>query len=397
MYNWVLSPSKFEAAAGCPCFEEDFRENQELKDRGTRLHRCMEEGRIDMTMPQEDIDAVQYCMDEDTRLEHDAGPFAVDIREIYIRRNDRHPVAKIDRLRINTDGHVFITDYKFGVGDVKDAGNNVQIKSYVYTVFDELRELFAGRESVFEGLIKADLPIDGITGIIIQPALSLVDSAAFDFEDMAGIIEDLKGRNERVADPFKKPDPSDPDKCRKCKHAHRCPAVTTAVAEFVDRVGLLPMPDQFKPDAIVSERDRVIAQDLAGILIAWAERVKQNNRDFALANGNTIGGIYNISTRGNGFELTDTPGFVHKLLAEKLLTNPADIIPFIKISKQNLIDGLAATTDLNKDEIAEVISKAYEEFGNPKPPVTVFRRGGKKQIAKAVTLLDIPQITDPFK
>lgn len=398
MYQWVLSPSKFESAAGCPCFEEDFSENEDLKERGSMLHDCMEKQVIPTDLSQADIEALEFCREADEHLDDTAGPFILDVREIYIRRNDRHPVAKIDRLCINEQRHAFVTDYKFGQGEVADLADNIQVKSYVTTVQDECEQMAAGQPSAFDGILPKELvPLTGITGLIVQPANGVAEGFEYDLSRKDEIITELKARNERVADPFKQPDPGDPAKCGRCMHAHRCPAVTSAVAEFARRTEMLPMPEVFEPGAQVTVRDRVIAQDIAGILEAWAKRVKQHNRAFAAENGNTLGGVYNLSTRGNGYELRDTPGFIHKLLLEKVFEHPTDIIPYIKISKTALIDGLAEVSKESKADIAEIVNRAYEEFGDPRPPVTVFRKGGKAKIEKAVELLDIPQIRDPFK
>lgn len=381
-YRWALSPSKFEASKGCPCFEENPRSSEADKDRGTDLHGYMEDILLPVTnLEQADAEAVQFCRDQDAKIQDNYGPFVKTYRELKIPKTDRSPGGLLDFCGVNKDGTVVIIDWKFGVQPVPSAESNMQLRAYA---------LMAHEYFVSKG-IKVNHIVTGI----VQPAQNLLDIADIGVEELESIERELKDANDRVNDPFKQPDPSDASKCQRCKHASRCPAVAGAVTKFIDRANLLPMPEQFAPDAIVSERDRIIAQELATIFETWADRVKQSNREYAIQNEGTLGGIYNITTRSNGYEISDIPLFAEGLVREGLLEKPEDLLQFVRVAKGKLVEGLQQP-GADKD-VKSTVSELEEKFGVPKPPVTVFRKGGKKQIASAISLLDIPMIENPFK
>jgi CRISPR/Cas system-associated exonuclease Cas4 (RecB family) len=383
-YRWALSPSKFEASRGCPCFEENPRNSAVDKDRGTDLHEYMEDVLRPLTeLDQQDAEAVQFCRDVDAKVHDNYGPFVEAYRELGIRKTDRSPGGKLDFCGINKDGTVVILDWKFGVQPVPAAESNMQILAYA---------LMAHEHFVSQGK-----EVNHIVAGIVQPAQMTEDLADIGVDELDRIERELKEANDRVNDPFKEPDPSDATKCQRCKHASRCPAIAGAVTKFIDKANLLPMPEQFAPDAIVSERDRIIAQELATIFETWAERVKQSNREYAIQNGGTLGGIYNVTTRANGYEIGDIPAFASGLVDRNLMASSEDILPFVRVSKGKLIEGLTTLNEGSEDEVKTIISELEEKFGVPKPPVTVFRKGGKKQIASAISLLDVPMIDNPFK
>ena len=145
--------------------------------------------------------------------------------------------------------------------------------------------------------------------------------------------------------------------------------------------------------ALVTERQRVIGQDLAVILEAWAKQVKAKNKEYAIENGGTLGGIWNVTTRGNGVEIQDLRGFADALVADGVLESPDQILDFVALRKGALIEGLSGPDR----DVAPIVKKLEERFGVPRPPVSVFRRGGKKQVKAAEELLDIPMLENPFK
>ncbi len=377
-----MSPSKFEASKGCPCFEENPRNSEADKDRGTDLHAYMEDPTRPLTdLEQADAEAVQFCRDKEAFIIENYGPFEELYRELKIAKTNQSPGGLLDFCGINKDGTVVIIDWKFGVQPVPAADSNMQLRAYALMAH--------------EHFVSMEEEVNHIVVGIVQPSQDLLDTADIGVEELDSIERELKDANDRVNDPFKQPDPGDATKCQRCKHMTRCPAVTGAVTTFVEQTKLLPMPDQFAPDAIVSEKDRVIAQELATILETWADRVKQSNREYAIQNGGTLAGIYNVSTRSNGYEISDIPALAEGLVRNGLLEKTEDLLNFVRVSKTKLIEGLAEVT--GDKEVKAIVSELEEKLGVPKPPVTVFRKGGKKQIASAVSLLDVPMLDNPFK
>lgn len=389
-YKWHLSPSKFEASKGCACFEEDPRNGAEYKDAGTNLHAVMEKDLPLTDLTPEETEWVQFCLDWRDNIESQLD-LVVNRRELKLKANNLHPNGVIDQMYFTEEGTLYIADYKFGTQRVADPSDNEQIKAYAYMGMVFINDL---QET------EIQIPdITSIVGIVIMPQLKEVMTQELDMEDVAQVGERMKELNDRVADPFKQPDPSNPDKCGRCKHFDRCPATQSAVTEFVSRTALLPMPDSFEPSAIVSERDRVMAQDLAKILETWADIVKKNNREYARANGGTIGGIYNMTTRANGVEVDDNHLLADRLIEHGLITDKAELLDAVKVSQAAIVNAVCDSPDntLPASAVKAVVKEIFEEVGTPRPPVEVFRRGGKAQVREAEESLGISAIADPWK
>ncbi len=383
-YRWALSPSKLATSKNsCPCFKESESWGAEYKNAGTNLH----EYSADRAKPLDDLspDAqalVQFCRDFE-----DATRAAVDIQfekhEFKIPATNRHPSGTADWVFVTRDGACYVIDWKYGQQPVP-AENNEQLRCYALMVYLEY------------GRLRGDLPalpeIKSITVGIVQPALGSSELVELPMSELPAIESEIREINDRVVNPVKLPDASNPDVCRRCEYLHQCPAVTKGVALATHAFGL-PMPENFDPGSLVSDRDRIIAQDLGAILSAWADQVKERNKEYAIQNGGTIGGVYNITTRSNGTEIQDMRGLADALVEEGVLENPDQILDFVALRKTALIEGLSGPDR----DVAPIVKKLEERLGVPRPPVSVFRRGGKKQVKAAEELLDIPMLENPFK
>lgn len=398
-YKWALSPSRFEAASGCPCYEEDPRQGMQYKTQGTNLHEYMEnpDWKTDDLEPQ-DQQAVESCRLSEAEFKKQIGHKVIlEERELYLKKTNVCPGGTIDLLLLFEDGTIAVLDWKFGQMAVTTAQDNPQVKAYVLMAVEWLRDQKLNpkrdRFHLYE-LMSKDLKL---IGGIVQPALDTVDLGFFELADLEPIERELKKANERITDPFKKPDPSDSTKCQRCKHITRCPAVTHAVNSFVEQVQLLPTPASFDPAAIVSVKDRLLAQELAKILGSWADAVVSNNKEYALANDNTLGDVWNITYRGNGYEVKDVLGLAEELVKRELISAPEELLHFAKVTKTGLSKGLEETSLDDPKEAKNVVNELFETLGEEKPPVMVFRKGGKKKIQPIFEELNIPMLDNPFK
>ena len=386
-YKWALSPSKLATSKNsCPCFKESESWGAEYKNAGTNMH----EYSADRAKPLDDLNPdaqtlVQFCRDfEDTTRA------TVDIQfekhEFQIPATDRHPRGTADWVFVTRDGMCYVIDWKYGQQPVP-AEDNEQLRCYALMVYLEYERL------------RDDMPalpeIKSITVGIVQPALSSSELVELPLSELPLIESEIREINDRVINPVKLPDASNPDVCRRCEYLTSCPAVTKGVALATHAFGL-PMPENFDPGALVSDRDRVVAQDLATILEAWSSQVKAKNKEYAIANGGTIAGIYNLTTRSNGVELESLIAVAEALVEKGLLDDPAQLLSFAKLRKTELIKGLASP-EHPPEEIAGAVKELDERLGVPRPPVQVFKRGGAKQVKAAEELLAVPQLVNPWK
>ena len=384
--KWRVSASKMESASrGCKLFEEDERIGAEYRDAGTDAHLYMEKMELPLSdAPEEMQGLIEFCRNWSVEFETTNGPFLLAEYEASIKGSELHPPGKIDRLYLTDSGMVLCADFKFGTQPVPSPADNAQVKEYLYMAKCLLEQ---------KGLLPR---VTSWMGMIIQPYLGLVDVSEIKLEDIEATGEEMRKLNEALWFPFNQPDPSDPTKCQRCMWAAECPAVTSAVQRFANRDELVAFPENFMPENLATDRDRVIALDLAAVVGAWCERVKQNCREYAAHNGGTIAGIYNMSQRGNGVEIQDLPAFVEGLAQSGLVAGPDDVMPFLKLKKAELVEGLASPEN-PKERVAAVVAELEERLGVPRPPVSVFRRGGKKQVRAAEQELDVPMLINPWK
>ena len=384
-YRWALSPSKLATSKNsCPCFKESDSWGAEYKNAGTNLHEYSADRSKPLTDLSPDAQAlVRFCHEFE-----DATRTAVDIQfekhEFQIQATDRHPRGTADWVFVTRDGACYIVDWKYGQQPVA-AEDNAQLRCYALMVYLEYERL------------RGDLPllpeIKSITVGIVQPALSSSDLVELPLSELPIIEAEIREINNRVTDPVKLPDAANPDVCRRCEYLHQCPAVVKGVRLATHAFGL-PMPENFNPGALVSVRDRIIAQDLAVILESWSSKVKELNKEYAIQNGGTIGGVWNCTTRGNGVEVQDVALFAEKLVEQGVLADPKDILNYTKIRKTELVEGLASP-ERPQSDVAAIVKEIEDEIGVPRPPVSVFRRGGKKQVKEAEAMLDIPMLQLP--
>ncbi len=385
--QWRLSASKMESARGCKLFEEDERIGVEYKNFGVDGHSYME----DMSKPLESIEdddlreKVEFCRDWSDKFESENGPFVLKEYELRIKANELHPAGMIDRLYLSEAGLLECYDFKMGTQPVPPPSENPQLLEYLY---------MARLEILNQGFKE---PIGYAAGII-QPHLGLIDVETIPLETIEAAGQEMRDLNEQLKYPFNQPDPSNPDRCARCRWATECPAVTSAVQRFVNRAELLPLPEQFDPSALVSERDRVIAQDLASILATWCDRIKSANKEYLIQNSlNTLGGIWNLNQRSNGYEVGDVRAFAEAMVDNNLIARPEDMLHFTKIAKKKLVDGLCEDITNDPAVVKATIKELEERLGQPRPNVLVMRRGGKKAVREAEQTLNVPMIEAPWK
>lgn len=381
--QWRVSASGAQKARGCKLFEEDERIGVEFKDAGELLHSCLEDMSKPLTGMDDDLRGkVEFCRNWSNEFEAENGPFLLKEYEMRIKGNELHPPGTIDRLYFTESLALMCYDFKGGTQPVPSPADNPQILEYLYMAKLELERRGMPAPTSF-------------IGGIVQPHLNLIDVDAIDESAIEAAGQEMRDLNEQLKFPFNQPDPSSPERCQRCRWVTECPAITGAVVRFAECANLLPMPSQLGLDALVDDRVRVIALDLSSILAAWSERVKQNCKEYAIQNGGTIGGIYNVSHRANGTEITDIPGFADGLWRAGLIENPTDVLQYVKVRKTALVDALVDNPERDKEATLATIKELEEAHGTARPPVSVFRRGGKKATKAAEEMLDVPQLNLP--
>jgi len=165
--------------------------------------------------------------------------------------------------------HVF--DYKFVRTSVAHAEHNLQTQAYGAAALE--------RFPSFNGVITH----------IVAPRIGDFTWCAFDRGLLLSVRERISDIITAAADPFKTPIAG--EQCRFCGVKGRCPALAETAVALTRGAGLLPMPNEFLPERIVSPEDRAKAMLLTRVLPDWISAVKQMNTAAVLEYGEEIPGF----------------------------------------------------------------------------------------------------------
>jgi len=281
-----FSPSRLEKLSVCPCFQ--YREaigggDSPDANEGRLLHSAAENENT-KGLTEEQANAVNFVLGVISSIKAGLSPDVLDFKETRIEIPDL-TFGFADRVMLDLKTRRgLVADYKFGRKVVTEARDNFQVQAYVTGVF------------------LSNPEIDKITGYILAPRCpgDEVSSHEFDRSIVQATCDRIDKLYDGLDDPFKKPRAEDSELCALCRNNSRCPEVG-ATAVLVARSMGLPMPENFRPDAIVSARDRLTGQLIAGALETWSEQVKKNNLEFVNSGGDIPG--LNKRTRSLGVRL----------------------------------------------------------------------------------------------
>jgi hypothetical protein len=203
--------------------------------------------------------------------------------------------------------------------------------------------------------------LDWITTHVVAPRLkgTAHEPETYNARDLyLAVCKEIDDLYERINNPFLPPTAG--DHCGNCGRAAICPALSTTAVAVSRGVGL-PVPEAFAPDALVSLKDRAIAQVLAIALENWAKQIKENNNEFA-DQGGTIPGFKRVKrSTGARIPKESTPRAV-ELLKEAGMADEGMVLAASTIS----INDLAAlkaelTPGANEKQIKEDLRETLAE------------------------------------
>jgi CRISPR/Cas system-associated exonuclease Cas4 (RecB family) len=338
------SPSSLDNLSKCVRFKyynPDEGKDDDAATEGTMLHDAYEHENV-KGLDDEQKDAVQKIIDyTNSLLATEGGPDCWEVikeaKWTLITRTYGHA----DTVLIHkTKPIVHVIDAKFVR---RSDDHSFQVRTYGAAVYEER---FMGKD------------VKVITHVV-APRIPLIDEQEYEgkalHEEVCKEIDELYMS---IDDPFTPPTPCE-DLCSKCARASKCPKVGKAVVSVAQGLGL-PIPEHFAPDAIVSLRDRAIAQILAGAMKTWAEQVKKNNNEYA-KNGNDVPG-FTLRSRSNGFRASSdvTPAIVGILKAQGYTEE--ELLEACTFSVSKLAKARAASTAFTEAEAKEDLVKAIGDL-----------------------------------
>lgn len=290
------SPSKLAALQRCPCFDYGDQDASAASE-GTDLHYACETGDMRGLTPDQ-RDDVQACLDYVDSVQASGGSWTV-LKEPRLILNDR-TYGHADLVLIGTTS-AHVMDYKF---IRKEGDYRTQIRAYGAALYETILDGSEIRNADGDILYKPEAPgkLERISTHLIAPRIGDLDVEEYDGETLyLEVTAEIDKLYADLDDPFRSPCP-DQDLCAKCRHAHRCPALSKVVVAAAPNIGL-PLPSTFAPDAMVSVADRALAQILAGAFTNWADQVKKNNAEFVQTSGEEIP-HFRIINKSTGIRVT---------------------------------------------------------------------------------------------
>ena len=262
--HWVQQPDEPDA-------------DTSARDAGIRQHKAVNDEETFRQLPEEEREAVVFCRDYITT--NVKGHIDQDISEYKIQLEGLRP-AYADRV-VTSIREAYLIEYKFGMGYVGTAADNIQMQAYVLGVF------------------LAFPDVQHITAILLTPYQIPTRASAKVYE--RDLIPTLQDKIYAIANEAKAEDglfTPDITVCRRCGRKTNCPAIGSAALTIAKNLGL-PMPSEFSPDKLVSVEDRAIAQQLREFFKVWGEEINKNNVKAVQENGIEIPGYSLIVKDGN--------------------------------------------------------------------------------------------------
>jgi len=273
------------------------RQAKKLHERtiaGTKSHNMLDKETDDLTVSDEDAEAVAECHDyvfklKETRIS-EAGA-VLEINEPYLPIDDlvfddaqSTTAGYADKVLLSWDKKkADVTDYKFGRWPVTEAEKNLQGLAY------SLGTMFKFRT------------VDDVWIHFLQPHLKYITVAHVSRLDIPRIYARIctvvaRAREARKANRFDNLQPYAPV-CGFCDHLGRCESATKMFIEIGHKFSPLEVPADITPTQIYNERDTAMAMKLTTIVSSWATAFRRVITDRVLRGD---------ADEPNGFELTTT-------------------------------------------------------------------------------------------
>ena len=330
-----FSPSKLDNLALCVRFSHIPMEG--AANEGTEMHSAYESGGT-TGLSEEQARVVQMALDYTDQLKAQ-GDFQ-ELRELRVELRDL-TFGTADRVLLGT--HVaHVLDFK-GIRVVSD--HRFQVRTYAAAVLETYPEILE------------------VTTHIVAPRLGEPpETMAFGRELLDEVRSEIQALYDRIDDFTTPPTPHE-DLCRICKWVHKCPALNSTITTAARGAGL-PLPQEFEPSALVSERDRIVAQALAMFFENWAEQVKKFNATYMVANGlKTLGSAFKLVQRSTGARIPkEATGVCYVTLRDAGVATDSELISACTLSIPQLAEALSQTRGGSVADHKATIKALLQEF-----------------------------------
>lgn len=339
-------PSTLDSLSLCVRFKYAPQEDGAANE-GTLLHSAFETGNL-TGLDDEQRRCVQTVRDYAESLKFERGMTPSDWEDFAERSVSLKGLTygTADRMLFcRKTGRLHVIDAKF---TRVDARHDFQLKAYGAALAEEWNERDPG--SVVTVVTHVVAPRLGPSDPVEYDAAILVSSVRAELESLYAGIEN----------PFTPPSPHE-DLCGRCARASVCPALAVTVRAAVRGAGL-PLPDAFRPEAMVSSRDRAIGQLLASVLINWGEQVKRNNAAYVASGGEIPGFRRMRRSLGLRIPRENTAAAISALTGEEPDLSVPEILGCCSLTVGEVVARLSSLRGIPEAEAKEIIRERLGEL-----------------------------------
>ncbi len=334
-------PSSLDNLARCVRFK--FIESDDLEaaaTEGTLLHEALETGNL-AGLNEEQAQVVTTIRDY--------------INSLMAGNGGPDKWTRYDEMKVS------LADLTFGTADCVLINTEAQIAHVIDAKFTRVPAEHNFQVTTYGAAIAEKYPdLETIITHVVIPRQGVIDKRSYDapilVSEVRRSIEELY---ERIEDPFTPPTMHE-DICKRCARASRCPAMGALVVSAAPKLGL-PLPSAFAPNALVSTKDRAIAQVLAEALITWADQIKKNNTEFVKSGAEIPG--YRMVSRSTGLRIpAELTSWAFKVLETQGGISRDTLESCSRITLGALTKTLAEERGLPVGEVKEMIQNLLSEI-----------------------------------
>ena len=354
-----LHPSGARMKELCPRFENNRGRDTKAADEGKMLHKAIETKDFSQLEGTHHRDAVANVLEY---VDSACTGGGVCWHELPLEDDSLRGTADLVWLPSGQKQVMHLFDWKFGRKSVDDAGENLQIQSYVKMLYNNYPEC------------------EAVVTHIVAPFQRYVSTHTYMRKDLAQIevrLMALLGKLERCKEDESYGYQPCEETCLWCGKKATCPALCT----FLSQVGTAwPTPTGKLLDltAPATPEMRANRQILAGLMETWAESAKKANTAAVIEDGVEIPG-FRLMKRSGSMKIRDT-GRALDLVG--LSTD--HFIQACSVSLPKLSDVVAGVMGISRGDAREELEQKLKDVIEKEQDIVYLQRAKEKK-AKEVT------------
>jgi len=283
------SPSQLKMFELCPSYLPRQGETNPAAEKGTRIHKALEEDRLDLLSPDE-LAIAQPCADfVEGLINHQSIAPVERLREVRLQIDlggGLSTYGTCDEL-IVYQNHAVLVDFKTGYGAVDDAEVNSQAWAYVLGAFQKFPHLSSCHV------------------YFLLPVRNEISHAQFSRSDIPRMQLRLGTIVRRAIESAGKTFNPQPSLCEYCGNQSNCQALADSALKIAGKAGL-PVPSDVEVDYNDPENIAKLLR-LAPIMESWAKGVKEAALKANLEEGIEIPGFRRLE-RSSPRSITSVAG-----------------------------------------------------------------------------------------